>query len=222
MLDPLQPPPPSSGEDNLRAILSAGLLGFAAGSVPVGLIVSALAAGIDIRRYGTGNIGASNVRRHVGLAAAGVVGVSSFLQGYLPARSMRFAGGVRPAVAAAAVASVCGYAWSPLLRFRGGSAVGTATGALTAIDPRILPRLLVPYAAGAVARRPARGVLAGLLVACGWMAARPHPWPHRLGTVLITAVVLAKRLEGVSRDRLFVARLLDDRRPNRPLQGRVA
>jgi glycerol-3-phosphate acyltransferase PlsY len=210
-------------------VLGAGLAGVATGSVPVGLIVSALVGGIDIRRYGTGNIGASNVRRHVGLVPAAVVGVASFGQGYLPARLVRLGGGAPAEVAAAATGSVCGYAWSPLLRFRGGSAVGTATGALTAIDARVLVPLLVPYTAGALVRRPARGVLAGMLAASAWLLVTPRPRAGRVAGLLIAAAVITKRFEGVGRDlkrddagRVVAARLLDDRRPGRPLQGLAA
>jgi glycerol-3-phosphate acyltransferase PlsY len=209
-------------------VLRAALLGFTAGSIPVGFIVSALARGIDIRRYGTGNIGASNVFHNVGLRAAAVVGVASFVQGYAPARLVRFAGGEAAEVAAAAVGSVCGYAWSPLLRFRGGSAVGTATGALAAIDGRALLPLLASYAAGGALRRPARGVLAGLLAQCAWTCARRAPRAHRVAAVVICCAVVAKRLDGVGADlrrapvgQVLAARLLDDRRLGRPLRGRT-
>jgi glycerol-3-phosphate acyltransferase PlsY len=51
-------------------ILLAFLTGFAVGSIPLGVIVARASAGIDIRRYGTGNIGAYNVWRNVGILAA--------------------------------------------------------------------------------------------------------------------------------------------------------
>ena len=58
--------------------------GYLVGSIPVGLLLSRWHADIDIRRFGTGNIGAANVLRNVGRRPAVVVGLASFLQGLLP------------------------------------------------------------------------------------------------------------------------------------------
>src|SRR5215831_15720176 len=96
--------------------------GYLVGSVPVGLLIGRL-AGVDIRRYGTGNIGASNVMRNLGPLPAAVVGVASFAQGVGPAWAAAALTGSDEAVAAAAFGAVLGYGWSFLLAFRGGRAV---------------------------------------------------------------------------------------------------
>src|SRR5215467_14992511 len=101
----------------MEEVSAAGLwfvAGYLVGSVPVGLIVGRL-AGVDIRRYGTGNIGASNVLRNVGLLPAAVVAVASFAQGLGPAWAAAALTGSPAATAAAAVGSVVGYGWSFLL-----------------------------------------------------------------------------------------------------------
>src|SRR6266567_2530105 len=77
------------------------LAGYLVGSVPVGLLVGRL-AGVDIRRYGTGNIGASNVLRNLGLLPAGVVAVASFAQGLAPAAAAGLLTGSPRALAGAA------------------------------------------------------------------------------------------------------------------------
>ena len=202
--------------------------GYLVGSVPVGLIVGRL-AGVDIRRYGTGNIGASNVMHNVGLLPAAVVGVASFAQGLLPAWAAGALTGSRLAVAAAALGSVIGYGWSFLLHFRGGRAVGTATGALAAISTAGLVPLLGLYALGGLLRQPAPGVLLGLLafLASLWL------WPPAaelvVAAVLIVLAVLLKRLDGVLEDLraesgspadILVGRLVFDRRPGQRLVGR--
>src|SRR5207253_6327113 len=139
------------------------------------LIVSRAVGGIDIRRYGTGNIGASNTWRNLGFPPAAVVGVGSFLQGFLPAWLSGVLTGQVSCVVVAGLGAVAGYGWSCLLRLRGGSAVGTATGALAAIWlPGLVP-LLGLYAAGAVVRQPAPGVLAGLLAFLVYMKLTDQP-----------------------------------------------
>jgi glycerol-3-phosphate acyltransferase PlsY len=203
--------------------------GYLVGSVPVGLLVGRL-AGIDIRRHGTGNIGASNVYRNVGPLPAAVVGVVSFAQGLGPAWVAWALTGSPLALAAAAVGSVAGYGWSAALAFRGGRAVGTATGALTAIWPPGLAPLLLCYALGGAARMPAPAVLLGLLafLAALWLGPWPHPAPLLAAAPVVVGLVLVRRLDGVRPDlradpgrraRIVLDRLVFDRRPGQRLVG---
>jgi glycerol-3-phosphate acyltransferase PlsY len=210
---------------------SAGLCfiaGYLVGSVPVGLLVSRL-AGVDIRRYGTGNIGASNVLRNVGRLPAAVVAIASFAQGLAPALVAGLVTGTRLAVAAAAAGSVIGYGWSFLLAFRGGRAVGTATGALTAISlPGLVP-LVTFYALGGLVRQPAVGVLTGLVAYLGYLGFSPHPVELTVAAIVVVGAVLLKRLDGVRDDLraepghqagILLTRLVFDRRPGQRLVGR--
>ncbi len=201
--------------------------GYLVGSVPVGLLVGRL-AGMDIRRYGTGNIGASNVMRNLGLVPAAVVGVASFAQGLGPAWAAGVLTGSDAAIAAAAVGSVLGYGWSFLLLFRGGRAVGTATGALAALSPVGLVPLLSLYALGGLLRQPAPCVLVGLLACLAYLALWPHPTVLVVAGVLIVAAVILKRLDGVRGDLrtepgrladVLFDRLVFDRRPGQRLVG---
>ena len=57
------------------------VLGYAIGSAPIARIFSQIWAGIDIREFGTGNPGAANVYRNVGLVPAVLVAVCNFMQG---------------------------------------------------------------------------------------------------------------------------------------------
>jgi glycerol-3-phosphate acyltransferase PlsY len=203
------------------------LTGYLVGSVPIGLLIGRL-AGIDIRRYGTGNIGASNILRNMGFLPAAAVGVASFAQGALPAGAAAALASSPPSVAAAAVGSVAGYGWSWLLHLRGGRAVGTATGALVAIAPAGILPLLGLYAVGGVLRQPAVGVLLGMAAFLVYMLLWPHPAVLMVAAVLIVALVLSKRLEGLRGDLhvtagrpagIVVGRLLFDRRPGQRLAG---
>jgi glycerol-3-phosphate acyltransferase PlsY len=209
-------------------LIGCFLIGYLVGSVPIGVIVSRAVGGIDIRRYGTGNMGASNTWRNLGFPPAAVVGVGSFLQGFLPAWLSGVVTGQASCVVAAGLGAVAGYGWSFLLRLRGGSAVGTATGALVAIWPPGLVPLLGLYAAGAVVRQPAPGVLAGLLAFVVYMKLADQPALLVLGCVAIVLAVILKRLDGIQEDirgdraaAAFMERLFFDRRPGRHLVGPV-
>jgi glycerol-3-phosphate acyltransferase PlsY len=204
------------------------LAAYAVGSIPVGLLVGR-AAGIDIRRYGTGNPGASNVLRNLGPVPAAVVGVGTFAQGLGPAWAAWALTGSPDALAAAAAGSVAGSAWSFLLHLHGGRSVGTATGALAALSPVGLVLLLGLYAVGGLLRQPAPGVLLGMLAFLASLLVTPHPWITVAAAVLVVAVVVAKRLDGVvddlraapeRRGAILLDRLVFDRRPGQRLVGR--
>lgn len=111
---------------------------FLIGGIPVGLLI-ARACGIpDIRRYGSGNIGASNVLRTVGAKAGLTVWVVDALKGGLPtciAGVLLGAGGWWQA--GAALATVLGHCFSPYLGFKGGRGVASSLGVLIGLDWRL-------------------------------------------------------------------------------------
>jgi glycerol-3-phosphate acyltransferase PlsY len=206
------------------------VLGYMVGSIPIGLLIGELAGGVDIRRFGTGNTGASNTFRHVGLAPAAVVGLGSFLQGFAPVWLAWRLTDSHLAMEAAGIGSVAGYGWSIFLRLRGGSAVGTATGALAGLLPWGLVPLLVCYALGGLFRRPAPLVLLGLIAFVAYAIVFPHPLPLVVAASLVVIMVVLKRLDGVRDDLrkdphhplpILFDRLINDRRPGRRLQGPI-
>lgn len=179
---------------------AAFVAGYAVGSVPLGLVVAYLAAGIDIRRYGTGNVGAANVREHVGRAAAAVVALGVFLQGLVPPLVARLAGAPEAVVAAAALGPVVGYGWSPFLGFKGGRALGVATGAATAISPGGFLVLLGTYALGAILKQTSPATLLAFALYAGYVfLTLPSP-AYRAAALLLLVLVAARRLEGVGRE----------------------
>jgi len=224
----LRPSPVGTDNGNVATTGIWFLTGYVVGAIPIGLVVGRM-AGVDIRRYGTGNIGASNVFRNLGLLPAAVVAVGSFCQGLLPTWGATALTGSPAAEAAAAVGSVAGYGWSFLLGFRGGRAVGTATGALAALSPVGMIPLLGLYAIGGLLRQPAPGVLLGLLAFLVSLAFGSHPWSIVVGAALVVGLVLLKRFDGVRDDLrahadrtagVLFDRLVFDRRPGQRLVGR--
>jgi acyl-phosphate glycerol 3-phosphate acyltransferase len=213
----------------MAAVLFFGL-GYLVGSVPLGLLIGRLAGNVDIRRFGTGNTGASNTYHNLGLVPAAVVGLGSFLQGFVPVWVAEQLTHSALPMAAAGVGSVAGYAWPAFLRLRGGSAVGTATGALAGVLPWGLLPLLACYALGGLLHRPAPLVLCGLVACAAYAIVFPHPLPLVLAAILVLSTVLAKRLDGVrgdlrddpARQRSIVFdRLVNDRRPGQRLHGPI-
>jgi glycerol-3-phosphate acyltransferase PlsY len=109
------------------------LCGFAVGSIPTGVIV-ARARGVDLRKVGSGNIGATNVGRALGKPWAIFVLVVDALKGYAPAAlAQRWLPPL--AVAVVALAAVLGHMFSVFLKGRGGKGVATSLGAALALAP---------------------------------------------------------------------------------------
>jgi acyl phosphate:glycerol-3-phosphate acyltransferase len=107
------------------------VLAFLLGSVPFGLVLTRVAGLGDIRRIGSGNIGATNVLRtgRRGLAAATLV--LDLGKGAAAVLIARHWGG--DAALAAALAVVLGHMFPPWLGFNGGKGVATAAGVLLAL-----------------------------------------------------------------------------------------
>ncbi|MEO0063290.1 MAG: putative glycerol-3-phosphate acyltransferase [Pseudomonadota bacterium] len=102
------------------------LTGYALGSIPFGLLLSLAAGQGDIRRIGSGNIGATNVLRtgNKGLAAATLL--LDLLKGF---GAVVLAAHLWPAVAAlAALGAVLGHCFPVWLKFKGGKGVATTAG----------------------------------------------------------------------------------------------
>ncbi len=112
----------------------AAILGFALGSIPFGLILTRAAGLGDVRKIGSGSIGATNVLRtgNKGLAAATVL-----LDAAKAAIPVLVAGAVWPdmpeAGGLAAVGAVAGHCFTPWLAFKGGKGFASAAGALLAL-----------------------------------------------------------------------------------------
>jgi len=112
------------------------------GSVPFGYLAGRL-AGIDIRKVGSGNVGATNVVRVLGKRYGYPVFALDFLKGFGAVLiSMLAAPGKPPAWNSseifgilAAMSSVLGHLYPPWLKFKGGKGVATSAGALLALAP---------------------------------------------------------------------------------------
>jgi acyl phosphate:glycerol-3-phosphate acyltransferase len=111
------------------------LIGYGVGSLPLGYLVANRAKGIDLRRVGSGNVGAANVYRTAGLAVAVIVVLVDVAKG---ASSVLFAARLTTGAAdpvAAGVAAVIGHVYPVWLRFHGGKGVATACGVFWMLAP---------------------------------------------------------------------------------------
>jgi glycerol-3-phosphate acyltransferase PlsY len=112
------------------------------GSIPFGYIAGRI-AGIDIRDYGSGNVGATNVIRTLGKGYGYPVFAADFLKGFGAVKmSIMIATRVQSEWSSpemfgivAAISSVLGHSYPVWLRFKGGKGVATSAGALFGLAP---------------------------------------------------------------------------------------
>ncbi len=112
--------------------LAAIAIGYLLGSFPSGYVVGRL-RGIDVRQWGSGRIGGTNVLRSVGPGAAILAVLSDVAKGVLAVFVARALVGSPSAEALAGLAAILGHDFSIFLTFSGGRGVATTLGALGAL-----------------------------------------------------------------------------------------
>ncbi|RJQ32414.1 MAG: glycerol-3-phosphate 1-O-acyltransferase [Peptococcaceae bacterium] len=113
-------------------ILLLIVAGYIVGSIPVGYLLARYVKGIDIRQYGSGNIGATNVWRIAGPALGILAFAGDFGKGVLPVLLAKKIGGA-DLVTITAVATLAGHSWPVFLGFKGGKIIATSFGVFFAI-----------------------------------------------------------------------------------------
>lgn len=108
--------------------------GYLSGSIPFGLILTKLFCKVDVRKIGSGNIGATNVLRAGNKKIAALTLLLDGAKAYVPTAIALY---FLPETIAYWVAtfSILGHIKSPWLKFKGGKGVASALGAYLALDP---------------------------------------------------------------------------------------
>ena len=195
------------------------------GSVPAAYLVAKWSRGIDIRQYGTGNVGASNVLSVTSKWLAIPVIIFDIGKGALAIWiAQLLALGVAEQVTVGII-TVIGHNWPVFLRFQGGRGILTTLGVITMFSPWLGLIILVIAWSLAPFRQLALGVLLALasVPIFSWFLPQPldieERLPITLGFVALLLVALAKRLvlsrtplsQSVPPGQLFINRLLFDR-----------
>ncbi|HVZ11620.1 MAG TPA: glycerol-3-phosphate 1-O-acyltransferase PlsY [Patescibacteria group bacterium] len=107
-------------------------LSYVFGSIPTGFIV-AKKNNVDIRKVGSGNIGATNILRTFGLKFAVPVALFDFLKGLVPTLLASLLGFDQISIGLVALAAIVGHVFPLFLKFRGGRGVATYGGTLFVI-----------------------------------------------------------------------------------------
>lgn len=107
---------------------------FLLGSIPWGVVIGRAFYGKDIRKAGSGNIGAMNALRTLGKGGAIAVLILDAAKGVVPALCVMLLLHDPHFAAVLAACAVLGHCFSPWLQFKGGKGVATAFGAIFALS----------------------------------------------------------------------------------------
>jgi glycerol-3-phosphate acyltransferase PlsY len=169
------------------------IAGLVLGSLPFPYLIGRVFLHTDIRRYGDGAPGASNVARAGSKALYGVAALLDAFKGTVPVWLAQVLSGIAGwELAAVAVAPVLGHALTPFLKFRGGMGVATTFGVWLGLTGWVGPVVMGICAAIAFAIQKnwvwsTMVVMAGLLI---FLLAAHYPL-HLAGTCIVHAAILA-------------------------------
>jgi glycerol-3-phosphate acyltransferase PlsY len=184
--------------------LVCAIVGYVVGSIPTGLIVGRVARGIDIRQYGSGKTGFTNVLRTVGARWGALALAGDIAKGVLPVLLARLISDEPSVHAVAGLAAAIGHDWPIFARFEGGRGVATSFGAALAMNP-IAAGALVPVGIGLVAVTRIMSVMSVgmapiLALEFVVLSALGHqPWAYAIYAVIAAGLVLILHRENIER-----------------------
>jgi glycerol-3-phosphate acyltransferase PlsY len=182
----------------------AATVGYVIGSIPAGLWAGKLARGIDLREYGSGKTGFTNVLRTLGVKWAIVVLVIDILKGVVPVVIALVISDDPWVAAVAGLAAAIGHDWPFLAGFHGGRGVATSYGAALAMNP-IASLAVLPVGIGlvavtrmvsvmSVAGAPVLAIVFVVVSALGW-----QPWAYAVYAVVAAVQVVVLHRENIER-----------------------
>jgi glycerol-3-phosphate acyltransferase PlsY len=164
------------------------------GSIPFAQVLARV-NNVDLRKVGSGNVGAGNLTRNVGLPWGIVAAIFDGLKGLVPVWLSLHSGLGPGAAGLVGVSAVVGHNWSVFMRGRSGRGMATSAGMIVALNPA-----LVIWTAGwSIAGWKIGSGLAGFV---GWgllpivSIALGRPVTESLVVLLLASVLIGRRMQG--------------------------
>jgi len=177
------------------------VVSYLLGSVPFGRLIAQRVARIDITRRGSGNIGATNVARELGVKWGIVTLLLDVLKGFAPALAFKVLfPGQDVGLSIVGVCALLGHQFTPFLRFRGGKGVATALGVYLAVSPlSCLGALVVFVLVVSVWDFISLGSMVGAATMPLFLAFAGEPWAIVLASAVMAGFICLKHKDNIGR-----------------------
>lgn len=179
--------------------VDAGLiaLGFLCGSIPFGVIFTK-GKGIDLKKVGSGNIGATNVLRAAGKLPAAMTLLADMLKGIAGIAICRVTGAESVVVGLAGLAAVVGHCYSPLMKFKGGKGVATGIGAAIGFSPSVGGLVILTWLITAAATRySSLSALVSFSIMPVFMFLMGNPMDIIIVSVIISLLIIIRHASNI-------------------------
>jgi glycerol-3-phosphate acyltransferase PlsY len=168
---------------------------FIVGAIPFGVLFTK-SQGIDLKKVGSGNIGATNVLRVAGKKVALMTLMGDILKGTAAVALARAVGGGTPVEGMAGLAAVLGHDFSPFMRFRGGKGVATSLGVVLIYTPIAGILTVILWLLTVITMRYSSiGAIVSFLLMPVWILLLDYP-PETLYIAVIISVLLVAKHSG--------------------------
>jgi glycerol-3-phosphate acyltransferase PlsY len=169
--------------------------GYLAGSIPFAFLL-AKRRGVDLRRAGSGNVGAANVLRTSGVPEAVLAMILDAAKGSVAVLVAQRLSAEPATPVAGGLAAVIGHIYPVWLGFRGGKGVATASGVFAVLTPTAVAAAAAVFAMAVwVTRYISVGSMAAAVTLVVTTAAMDAPAAVTVGTV-IAAIIISHRHRG--------------------------
>jgi glycerol-3-phosphate acyltransferase PlsY len=174
-------------------------------SIPFGLVVGRRVRGLDITRVGSGNIGAANVAREVGLAWGIVTLLADALKGFIPVAAVPYLLAESPEIDEAVrglvgLAALLGHQFPVYNRLKGGKGVATCLGVFLAISPvSCLFSGAIFLIVVAMRRYVSLGSMAAALSMPGWLFIGGHSDFLIISSMAMSILIVIRHRDNIQR-----------------------
>lgn len=182
----------------LRYVLVCALAYFL-GNIATSYVVSKRAANIDIRKYGSGNAGATNVLRVLGLKLGLITFVGDALKAVAAVLLGRYIAGENGAILAGLFV-VIGHNWPAVLGFKGGKGIAATIGTVSAISPQLV-LIIIPVGilVLAITKYVSLASIIGVTMFPILTIATGKSWQYIAFSVVLCVIALYKHRSNISR-----------------------
>ncbi|HET8740433.1 MAG TPA: glycerol-3-phosphate acyltransferase [Acidimicrobiia bacterium] len=180
--------------------------GYLLGSIPFAQVLARL-HGVDLRKEGTGNVGAGNLTKVVGVGWGFAAAILDGLKGLVPVLLCLNAGLGPGAAGLVGLTAVIGHNWSIFMRGRSGRGLATAFGLVLALHPP----LAIWTTGWAIVGWKVGGGIAGFI---GWgllpvvSVALGAPITESLLILLLSAILIGRRMQGNPGDAMDLSAMM--------------